>query len=259
MKTPFVRLISVLICLAVASGIADAKTPGASEEYTRFLQIHHENSTFLAIRDDFRGHLNQDVTGSLVSQILRNPNLRGMLFANFDAVPDKCRDIIVSEYLEDDANWYSNGDMSRSPALGMAAQIIERFSPDGWMDITSLTVALEDRPDRMAVASVLRSLAKGLESTGGTVTEEIRDMARDEIIKIVSIPPSRQSEDNNRAGTLNPESESKSNVITTHAGAEGVADRDNHPGQRSLSLWSWIGAAALAVISWGAWLIFRRR
>jgi len=258
MKTSFVRLICILICPAIASSHAGVKTSGAAEEYARVLQVHHKNATFLAVRDDFRDHLNQDITGLLVSQILRNVDLRGMLFANFDAAPAKSKDIIVSEYLEDDANWYSNGDMLRSPALGMAAEIIERFDPDDWMDISSLTLALEDRADRLAISSVLRDLAKELESPTGAVTQDIRNKARDEIVKIVAMPVGKRSEDD-KTGKPNPEPQPGSNGMAAPEGAATSTNNMNHAALQPAVLLAWIAAAVVVVIAVAAWLRWRRR
>ena len=196
MKTHFIRLICFLVCPAGASGLEGATPPGELEEYIRSLQVHFENKTFLTIRDDFREHLIQDSDGSLLRRMLRSPDLRKMLFANLDAPPNKYQDLILAEFLEDEANWSSMGDLFYSPAVGIALKILARFDPQGWLDHTSLTLALAERTDRLAISSVLRNLSEELEFSTDTETQEIIDAARDEIVVIVATPPEKHpSED----------------------------------------------------------------
>ena len=257
MKKIFVRLLYILIFLTVAPRIASAETPETLDEYTHDLKIHHDNKTFLSIRDDFRKRLNQDADGVLVNKILNSPDLRGMLFANFDVVPDKFKDIILAEHLKDDSIWYLNGGMLRSPASGIACEIFERFQPKDWVDVSALTVALEDRGHREAISLVLRDLSEKQQTSPSTMAQELRDAARDEIAKIVAIPTGKLTEKGNGGGTRHkPTPEANRNLIQKNL----TTPNSIHISPKTtFAVRTLIVVVVLILVSVIAWLMLRRR
>ena len=189
MRSLSLCLIWMLACPVIAVGSDGAPPPDGVEEFAQFLQVQVTNKTFLKVENELRRRLAQDEDGALVYRLLGDPNLRRLLFYNIDAAPDQYVDLILAEELTDDMVWdlWRTG-MMYSSALAIACTIVERFEPQDWVNADTLSMALEDKKDRLAISAILRNLADELATADDLEAQELRDVARDQILLIVATP-----------------------------------------------------------------------
>lgn len=188
MNTNFAKLFLSLICFFLTHFPCHGETKEEFQEYIQTLHEHRNRGAFFTIEDDFRERLKHDTNGTLVRELLRDHELRGILFVNFDVAPDKFVDLILAEHLVDNSQWESQGGLFRSPSPGIASAIGERFRPKDLgsrMPPDSLGFVLEDKEMRSKISKVLRDLSSDKEMSPDLVIER-RNAARDEIVELVN-------------------------------------------------------------------------
>ena len=158
------------------------------DKYIQILHKHYEEKKLLSATDNFREHLKQDIDGRMINKLLADEKLCGLLFANYDAAPNKYLDLILAGHLLDKNLWESKAGWVYSPAEGVAKSIsehlgiqnVEKKIPSG-----SLEYVLENKLVRVEISKVLRGLHSDEKLSPNEETER-KNAARDAIIGLVN-------------------------------------------------------------------------
>lgn len=161
MNTYLPKLTLLLICLIFSYPQCSGEPQEDVRSYIQTLHKYDEEKTFFKNIEGFRIHLQQDVDGVLIQELLKDDKLRKYLLSNFDGAPDRFVDLILAYHLEDGPNWGSLGGFYRSPSGGISAALQNRLNPKQIKDNMvpgSLYFVLEYREVRLEISKVLREL-----------------------------------------------------------------------------------------------------
>lgn len=116
----------------------------------------HTQSDFT---DRFREKIGQDIDGSLIKLISKDPRVNSIIFYHFDAVPQQFVELVLANWLEDDTQWEIQGSVYNSPAGPFWHWLSLNFGQKESKQIASsfpLQFVMENKGVRREMAEIIR-------------------------------------------------------------------------------------------------------